>query len=129
MKENTVPQKTEQKAPDTREETRTLIPPVDIFETEEGLAVVADLPGVQKDALNVGVDNGVLTIQATAGSGLPGDGVYQEYHLMNFFRQFQLSDSVDQENIRAELKYGVLTVHLPKVPAKQPKKIDVQVAS
>ncbi len=129
MKENTVPQTTEQKMPDTREETRTLVPPVDIFETEEGLAVVADVPGVKKEDVSVGVENGVLTIQAKAETRLPGEPVHQEYALMNFFRQFQLSDSVDVDKIRAELKYGVLTVHLPKVAARQPRKIDVQLAS
>ena len=129
MKEQTVPQKTEQQAPDTREDARTLVPPVDIFETDEGLAVVADLPGVQKQDVHVDVENNVLTIRATAKSRLPGDPVHREYRLMNFFRQFQLNDSVDQDKIRAELKYGVLTVHVPKVAAKQPKKIEVQLAS
>ena len=51
MKESTVPQKAEQKAPDTREETRTMTPLVDIFETSEGLAVVADLPGVDRKSV------------------------------------------------------------------------------
>jgi len=129
MKENTIPAKTESKAPDTREESRTLAPPVDIFETAEGLAVIADLPGVEKGEVNVAVDKGVLTIQAKAKGQLPAAPLVQEYALCDFFRQFQLSDSVDQEKIRAELKYGVLTIYLPKVPEKQPKKITVNVAA
>lgn len=129
MKESTVPQKAEQNAPDTREETRTMTPLVDIFETSEGLAVVADLPGVEKGGVAVGVENSVLTIKGAPKSAQPGDSLAKEYELRPFFRQFQLSDAVDQESIRAEMKFGVLTVHLPKVKAKQPKKIDVSVAS
>jgi HSP20 family protein len=129
MKENTIPEKTTQQVPDTREQSRTLMPPVDIFETKEGLAVVADLPGVEKQEVQIDVDKGVLSIKATPKSLLPGDAVQREYALMNYFRQFQLSDAVDQEKIHAEMKYGVLTVHLPRVAEKQPRKIEVQVGA
>jgi len=128
MKESTVPAKTEQRAPDTREESRALVPPVDIFETPEGLAVVADLPGVDKENVEVHVDKNILTIKAKPVSALIGDAMLHEYELQTFFRQFELSDVVDQEKIRAEMKYGVLTVHLPKQEAKKPKKISVSVA-
>ncbi len=131
MKESTVPQKVEKQVPETREETRTrtLTPLVDIFETPEGLAVVADLPGVEKDDVSVGVENNVLTIKGSPKSAQPGDVLAREYELHPFFRQFELSDAVDQEKIRAEMKYGVLTIHLPKVKEQQPKKIAVNVAS
>jgi len=129
MKENTIPAKAETKAPDTREESRTLTPPVDIFETADGLAVIADLPGVEKGDVNVAVDKGILTIRAASKGRLPDAPLFQEFELHDYFRQFQLSDSVDQEKIRAEMKYGVLTIYLPKVAEKQPKKITVNVAS
>ncbi len=130
MKEKTVPMKAEQQtAPDTREEARTLIPAVDIFEMKEGLAVVVDLPGVDKEGVAIDVHDDVLTIKATPEAGANGDALLREFELRPYFRQFQLSDAVDQEKIRAEMKYGVLTVHLPKVAAKQPKKIKVDVAS
>lgn len=129
MKENTIPAKAEAKAPDTREESRTLTPPVDIFETADGLAVIADLPGVEKGSVNVAVDKGVLTIRAATKGHLPDAPLFQEYELRDYFRQFQLSDSVDQEKIHAEMKYGVLTIYLPKLAEKQPKKITVNVAS
>ncbi len=63
MKETTIPAKVEQQAPDTREESRTVAPPVDIFETEGGLVVVADLPGVGRDGVEIGVDKNVLTLK------------------------------------------------------------------
>jgi len=129
MKEMTVPEKREDKLPDTREETRTLVPAVDIFEIPEGLAVVADLPGVDKGEVDVHVENGVLTISGKAKDQTRGDSLYREFQLVNYFRQFQLSEQVDQEKIRAELKAGVLSVHLPKAEKAKPKKIGVRVAS
>ena len=80
----------------TRHQERYLAPPVDIYETPEGLVVLADLPGVAKDALDVRVDHNVLTIRGHACHGVPGEAVYREYALVNFFRQFALSEKVDQ---------------------------------
>jgi len=128
MKETTVPANTEKSAPDTREDTRVLTPPVDIFETENGLVVVADLPGVEKDQIDVNVEKNVLTLKAKPKQELTEGLARQEYQLLPFYRQFQLSDAVDQAKISAEMKYGVLTIHLPKVAEQQPRKIAVNVA-
>jgi len=128
MKETTVPQTVEQKAPETREESRKLVPPVDIFETDNGLAVVADLPGVEKEDVEVHVENDILTIQAKPKSLLPGEPTFREYQLLTFYRQFELGESVDQDKIRGEMKNGVLTIYLPKTPARTPKKIAVSVS-
>ena len=130
MKESTVPEKTEATAavPDTREESRRLVPPVDIFENTDGLVVVADLPGVDKDGADVRVENGVLTLKAKAHTDLPGEAVRNEFELLNYFRQFQLSDEVDQEKINAEMKHGVLIINLPKREETKPKKITVQIS-
>lgn len=112
----------------TREEERYLVPPVDIYETKEGLVVVADLPGVEKDDLNIDVEDDVLTIQARSKHEEPASAVYQEYRLMNFYRQFQLGEHVDQGKISAELKHGVLKLTLPKAEKAKPKKIEVRVS-
>jgi len=128
MKESTVPAKREQSVPATREESRTLTPPVDIFENKEGLVVVADLPGVEKDKVDVRVENNVLTIKGTTASTLPAAPQYREYELLHFFRQFELSEAVDQDKIKAEMKHGVLIINLPKKEAAKPKQIAVQVA-
>ena len=112
----------------TRHQERYLAPPVDIYETPEGLVVLADLPGVAKDALDVRVDHHVLTIRGHACHGVPGEAVSREYALVNFFRQFALSEKVDQRQITAELKSGVLTVTLPKAEAAKPRQIAVQAA-
>lgn len=112
----------------TRNQERYVAPPVDIYETQDGLVVLADLPGVAKEALNVRVDNNVLTIRGHARHGVPGEAVYREYELINFFRQFELSDKVDQSQITADLKCGVLTLHLPKAQEAKPRQIEVKVA-
>ena len=128
MKENTIPAKKEESLPDTREDQRTLTPPVDIFENDEGLVVVADLPGVEKSDLDVRVEKDVLTIRAAVSGSIPVDPQYREYQLLSFFRQFQLSDSVDQDRINAELKHGVLILNLPKKEEAKPRQIPVEVS-
>jgi len=118
-----------ERTPATREETRYQVPPVDIYEAVDGLAVVVDMPGVDKDGIDIRVDNGILTIQGKVQPVAHGDGRgYNEFVLTDYFRQFQLSDLVDVEKISAELKHGVLTIHLPKAEKAKPKQISVKVA-
>ena len=130
MAERTVAVPEAQK-PTTTESTRTheryVAPPVDIYETPDGLVVLADLPGVSQEALDVRVDNNVLTIRGHAGHTAPGDLTYREYELVNFFRQFELSDKVDQSRITADLKCGVLTMQLPKAEEAKPRQVEVRV--
>lgn len=129
MKESTVPAKSEQRLPaDTREESRTLSPAVDIFENNEGLVVVADLPGVDKADVDVRVENDVLTLKGKVRSALPVEPHYEEYQLRNYYRQFQLSETVDQDKIKAEIKNGVLVIRLPKKEEAKPKQVTVKVA-
>jgi HSP20 family protein len=132
MAEKTVAARAQQRPPQTREETRSqqnyVPPPVDIYETADGLIVKADLPGVSKDKLNVRVENNLLTIRGEAAHVAPGDPIYTEYGLVNFFRQFELNERVDQSKISAELNHGVLTLNLPKAEEAKPKKIDVKIS-
>lgn len=127
MKENTMPEKTEAKAPATREESRVLTPPVDIFETQDALVVIADLPGVTKDAVDVRVENDLLTIKASGKTINKGEALTREFALYDYYRQFQLGEKIDQTKIEAELKQGVLSVRLPKFEKVKPKKIPVKV--
>ncbi|HWP58777.1 MAG TPA: Hsp20/alpha crystallin family protein [Candidatus Acidoferrales bacterium] len=113
---------------ETRSEQRYVTPPVDIYENHDGLVVMADLPGVPKERLDVRVENNVLTIQGAPTGRAAGDPIYREYELANFFRQFELSERVDQAKISAELKHGVLTLRLPKAEEAKPRKIDVKIA-
>src|SRR5688572_10660155 len=132
MAEKTVATRSQQPMTPSREETRSqeryVTPPVDIYEIEEGLVVKADLPGVAKENMDIRVENNLLTIHAKAAHVAPGDPVYREYGLVNFFRQFELNERVDQSKISAELKHGVLTLNLPKAEEAKPRKIEVKAA-
>ena len=129
MAEGTIATRSQQ-SKSSREETRSqeryITPPVDIYETQQGLVVKADLPGVAKDSMDVRVENNLLTIRAHAAHVAPGDPIYREFELVNFFRQFELNERVDQAKISAELNYGVLTLNLPKAEEAKPRKIDVK---
>jgi HSP20 family molecular chaperone IbpA len=101
-------------------------PAVDIFETEQGLALVADLPGVDKENLMIDLDQGLLTVQANGKSHMKGDSIRREFLHGSFYRQFRLSDEIDSENIVAEMKNGVLTLLLPKSEAARPRRIEIR---
>lgn len=120
-------------SPPVREPTRSpqnfASPPVDIFEDERGLVVVADLPGVDPEAADIRVDNGILTIQARAQHLVRSRPLQREYELTGFYRQFQLPEEIDTARISAELKNGVLTVVLPRMQRVQSRRIQVRVGS
>lgn len=117
-----------EQTPASRETTRSgrryLAPPVDIAETEEGLVLVADVPGLDEQHVEISVDQGVLTIEGKAGFG-SGDLLWREYAMDGYWRQFQLPDSYDAAKARADVRYGVLTLHLPKAEAAKPRKIAI----
>ncbi len=129
MAERTVPAPASQTAPPqepTRSEETYVPPPVDIYEDDQGLVVLADLPGVEPGGLDVRVDRDILTIQGRAAHLASGDPVYREYQLTGFFRQFQLPEEVDVGRISAELTHGVLTLRLPRAERAQPRRIEVR---
>jgi HSP20 family molecular chaperone IbpA len=102
-----------------------LTPAVDIFETEEAVTLVADLPGMGKENLQLGVEAGILTLQGPADTG--DDAFYREFGANGYYRRFQLPDNLDLEKIAAQLRNGVLTVTLPKAAAARPRRIEVSV--
>jgi len=111
----------------TRDDTRYIAPPVDIFETEDALTVVADLPGADKDGVDIRVEDGILTIKGKANYQPKASIIREEFNIHGYYRQFQLSDEVDQEKIAAESKNGVLTITLPKAEKSMPRQIKVKV--
>jgi HSP20 family protein len=106
---------------------RVFVPATDIFETEEALTVILEMPGVDKDKVDVKVENDVLTIEGwidfSRYEGL--QPVYTEYNIGNYARSFQLSSKIDQDRISAELRDGVMTLVLPKSEKAKPRKIAV----
>ena len=103
-------------------------PPIDIFETDEGLMLRADLPGVSPEDLELQVQDNRLTLFGRVKYHLPEQALlmHQEYQQGDFLRSFILSDDVDHDRISAKLTNGVLEVSLPKVPRAQPRKISIQ---
>ncbi|MBI1314480.1 Hsp20 family protein [bacterium] len=102
-------------------------PPIDIYETDDGLILHADLPGVTLDTLELQVQNNRLTLFGRVPDGVP-DGarlVHQEYREGDYLRSFILSDNVDHDRITAKLTSGVLEVFLPHAQKAQPRKIQV----
>ncbi len=104
-----------------------LTPAVDIYENDGSLTLVADLPGVPKDRLNLGIDKGVLTIEALAPAAADQGGLYREFGTTGYYRRFQLPDTLEFDKVAAEMKDGVLTVTMPKGAAARPRKIEVTV--
>ena len=111
----------------TREGNRSMVPPVDIFETENALTVIVDLPGVEKKDVDIQVDADILTIRGKVQYAPPKDIIRGEFRLLDFFRQFQLSDEVNSEKISAHCSNGVLTITLPKAEKAKPQRVKISV--
>jgi HSP20 family protein len=104
----------------------TLVPPCDVFENDAEVLVVADLPGVTPDALQINVERGELSLSARRdASSAQGSLARAEYREASFARRFSVPDSIDTAKISAELKDGVLKLHLPKSDAVRPRQIPV----
>lgn len=114
-----------------REETRSnekyIRPAVNIIETEEGLVLTADIPGASKNALDVNVEKGILTISAPTQHTVPGTPAYREFELASYYRQFTIPESLDHEKAHADYTNGILTLRIPKAEVAKPKRIAVQV--
>lgn len=104
-------------------------PPIDIFETPEGLVLLADLPGVTLESLELQVQDNKLTLYGKVKPDLPTDArlIHQEYSLGHFLRSFILSDEVDHDRIAARLNQGVLEVVLPQLRKSEPRRIQVTI--
>ncbi|MBW2526799.1 MAG: Hsp20/alpha crystallin family protein [Deltaproteobacteria bacterium] len=116
-------------APDrSRLQSPTAFPRVGLFDTKEQLVLRAELPGVAEDDLDITVDEGTLAIRGTRKVTIPeGYSVHrQERAETTFARSFALPCKVDSDKAQAELKYGVLTLTLPKAPEVQPRQIAVK---
>ena len=103
-------------------------PAVDIFETDKEITLLADMPGVKAGDLNIDLREDVLTLNSDvkAPEGADEVDVIREYRTGKYYRQFTLSQVIDQAKIDAELRDGVLRLRLPKVEAATPRKIAVK---
>ena len=106
---------------------RVFLPMADIYETEDALKVVLEMPGVEKANVQVHVEGGVLNVEGRLDlskyQGLVP--VYTEYNIGHYSRSFRLSNRINQDKIGAEMKEGVLSLTLPKVEEAKPQTIQV----
>lgn len=112
---------------ETNRSRPAFIPAVDIFEKEDTTVIMADMPGVAPDGVEITLERRVLTLHGTIKSHGP-EGyrrLSSEYREGDYLRAFTLSDEIDQENINAEFRNGVLRLELPRAAEAKPKKISV----
>ena len=124
-------EKAEAHGPGETERTRerpVFIPRADIYEREDALVLVADMPGVDDKTIDINVERRVLTITGQVGIEEVKDHRlnYAEYETGDYERSFRLAAEVDVERIEATVKDGVLRLVLPKAEAARPKKITVK---
>jgi HSP20 family protein len=102
-------------------------PRVDIYETDKELTVYADLPGVRSEDVDLRYERGELMLHGRVRPReRQGTVLLAEYDEGDFYRIFQIHESIDASRISAECKNGVLVVHLPKVEAAQPRQIQIR---
>lgn len=102
-------------------------PAVDIFEDDTGITLLADMPGVSKERLEVTIDGDSLSIVGNVAIDLPEsmDALYADVQTTRYQRSFSLSRELDGENVDAHLKHGLLTLRIPKKEEHRPRKITV----
>jgi HSP20 family protein len=107
---------------------RVFVPTADIYESQDALSVILEMPGVDKDNVDVRVEDGMLKIEGrlhlSKYQGLVP--LYTEYNIGHYARSFQLSNKVDQNKIGAEFNDGVLALTLPKAEEAKPRTIKVK---
>jgi HSP20 family molecular chaperone IbpA len=107
------------------QELPKIAPVVDIYENENEILLYADMPGVIKDQISINVDNGKLEISGARHLQAKGTGSWKEFGDVEYRRVFSVPQSIDAGKVNAELKDGVLKLHLPKAEAAKPRKIEI----
>jgi HSP20 family protein len=113
------------------EKTRELYeiaPAVDIYENEDEILLYADMPGVVKDEISVNIDNGRLALSGVRKLETNGVTTWEEFANVEFVRNFSVPQTIDVEKVEAELKNGVLTLHLPKSEEAKPRQVEIKTA-
>ena len=101
-------------------------PAVDIYENDNEILLHADMPGVVKENISVDIDNGKLSISGVRKLETEGAATYEEFSDVEYVRSFSIPQTIDVEKVEAELKNGVLKLHLPKSEAAKPRQIEIK---
>jgi HSP20 family molecular chaperone IbpA len=107
---------------------RVFLPNADIYETPNELKVVLEMPGIEKNNVEINIEDGILRVQGQLDLSNYGglQPLYTEYNVGHYARSFDLSSKIDQSKIAAEMKNGVLSLTLPKVEEAKPRTIQVK---
>jgi HSP20 family protein len=113
-------------AESVQQQRETVAPPVDVYENEDELLLVADVPGATPDGIDVQLEKGQLTIQAKRSEETTGAPLAAEYRPRDYFRVFSVPQGIDASKIDAQLSAGVLRLRLPKSESLKPRRIEVK---
>ena len=113
-----------------RQETPAMIPRVDVLEDDTGITLLADLPGVSRESLEIHVEGDSLLIEGAVAAATPEamEAAYAEVRVPRYRRTFTLSHELDGGHIEAQLKDGVLRLRIPKQERAQPRRVSIKVA-
>jgi len=120
--------KKEETAVEKNTHLRTARPVVDIYENDDEILVYADMPGVKKENISVNIDNGALSLKGTRHLDTAGTSNWEEFSDLAYIRVFSVPQSINVDQVAAELKDGVLKLHLPKSEAAKPRQIEIKAA-
>ena len=128
-KQEVATRKSDEVARAEREPALVIVPPADVFEQTEGITLQLDMPGVDKDRLNLQANRDTLLIEGTARLDMPEGmtALYADVRSTIYRRSFVLSDELESDKTEASLKDGVLTVGIPKRAELRPRRIQVRV--
>lgn len=126
MSEKTDLVRKEESMPEKRHEIPVASPLVDIYENDDEILLHVDMPGVDKKDVAVNIDNGQLVLGGVRKLETTGAAQWEEFGDVEFERAFSVPQTIDMEKVCAELKDGVLCLHLPKSEAAKPRQIEIQ---
>jgi HSP20 family protein len=109
-----------------KSQVQTMTPYVDIFENDDEILLFTDMPGVTKKDVVINIDNGKLTLSGLREISQRGAATWEEFGDVEYQRTFSVPQTIDIDKVNAELKEGVLRLHLPKSAAAKPRQISVK---
>ena len=117
--------KREETLPERTRQIPAVAPVVDIFENDDEILLHADMPGVSKEDVSINVDNGRLAISGVRRLAIHGAANWEEFGDVEYQRIFSVPQTIDVSKVNAELKDGVLKLHMPKSEAAKPRRIEI----
>jgi HSP20 family molecular chaperone IbpA len=112
--------------PELTEQLQRVAPAVDIYENEDEILLFADMPGATKNDITVNIDNGKMVLSGFRKLESSGAVSWEEFGPVQYRRTFSVPQTIDIDKVNAELKDGVLRLHLPKSEAAKPKQIEIK---